>query len=93
MIEAELKARVSDPDRLRDRLRRLADEDLSLHRDTYYDRPDRELTIEGRELRVCVTETGGVQRLLVTYKEPPADQASGSKPEHETTVGDAASST
>jgi hypothetical protein len=41
VIEAELKARVSDPDRLRDRLRRPADEDLSLYRDTYYDRPGR----------------------------------------------------
>ncbi|MGD0937390.1 MAG: class IV adenylate cyclase [Streptosporangiaceae bacterium] len=90
MIEAELKARVSDPDTLRDHLRRLASEELSVYRDTYYDRTDRDLTTQGRELRVRVAETGGVQRVLLTYKEPPADEASGSKPEHETTVADPA---
>jgi len=51
LIEAELKARVSDPGALRERLRHLASEEISLYRDTYYDRPGRELTAEGRELR------------------------------------------
>jgi adenylate cyclase class 2 len=60
LIEAELKARVHDPGALRARLRRLASEELSLYRDTYYDRPGRELTAQGRELRVRVMETGGV---------------------------------
>ena len=90
MIEAELKARVRDPAALRDRLRRLASEEISLYRDTYYDRPGRDLTAEGRELRVRVMETGGVRRAVLTYKEPAADAASGSKPEHETKVADAA---
>ena len=44
MIEAELKARVHDPGALRDRLRRLASEEISLYQDTYYDRPGREPT-------------------------------------------------
>jgi adenylate cyclase class 2 len=35
-------------------------------------------------------ETGGVRRAVLTYKEPAADAASGSKPEHETKVADAA---
>lgn len=90
MIEAELKARVHDPAALRDRLRRLASEELSLYRDTYYDWPGRELTVQGRELRVRVMETSGVRRAILTYKEPAADAASGSKPEHETKVADAA---
>jgi adenylate cyclase class 2 len=90
VIEAELKARVSDLGALRGRLRRLANEEVSIYRDTYYDRPNRELTAQGRELRVRVVETSGVQRVILTYKEPPADEASGSKPEHETTVADAA---
>ena len=90
MIEAELKARVRDPAALRDRLRHLASEEISLYRDTYYDRPGRELTAQGRELRVRVMETGGVRRAVLTYKEPAADAASGSKPEHETKVADAA---
>jgi adenylate cyclase, class 2 len=90
LIEAELKARVRDPAALRDALRRLASEEISVYRDTYYDRPGRELTTQGRELRVRVMETSGVRRAVLTYKEPPADAASGSKPEHETKVADAA---
>lgn len=35
-------------------------------------------------------ETSGVRRAVLTYKEPVADTASGSKPEHETKVADAA---
>ena len=35
-------------------------------------------------------ETSGVRRAVLTYKEPTADAASGSKPEHETKVADAA---
>ena len=89
LIEAELKARVHDPAALRARLRRLADEEISLYLDTYYDRPGRELTAQGRELRVRVLETSGVRRAVLTYKEPAADAASGSKPEHETKVADA----
>jgi len=35
-------------------------------------------------------ETGGLPRTVLTYKEPATDVASGSKPEHETTIADAA---
>jgi adenylate cyclase class 2 len=88
VIEAELKARVRDPAALAGRLRRLASAETSLYRDTYYDRPGGELTTQGRELRVRVIETGSVRRAVLTYKEPPADAASGSKPEHETVIAD-----
>jgi adenylate cyclase class 2 len=89
VIEAELKARVREPEALRERLRRLADEESSTYRDTYYDRPGRSLTAEGRELRVRVIETGEMRRTVLTYKEPAVDTNSGSKPEHETKVADA----
>jgi adenylate cyclase class 2 len=89
LIEAELKARVTDPGAPRARLGRLAAGEASTYQDTYYDRPGRELTSQGRELRLRVIETGGVRRALVTYKDPPADAASGSKPEFETGVADA----
>jgi adenylate cyclase, class 2 len=89
MIEAELKARVRDPDALRNRLRSLAAEEVSVYHDTYYDTPDRSLTGSGRELRVRVIETGGERRAVLTYKEPAVDVATGSKPEHETVIGDA----
>jgi len=90
LIEAELKARVTDPGALREHLQHLASEEISVYRDTYYDRPGQELTMEGRELRVRSMETGSVRRAVLTYKEPAADSATGSKPEHETKVADAA---
>jgi adenylate cyclase, class 2 len=89
VIEAELKARVRDADALREELRRRADEEISVYRDTYYDLPDGTLTADGRELRVRIVETAGVRRAILTYKEPAVDSVSGSKPEHETKVADA----
>jgi adenylate cyclase, class 2 len=86
MIEAELKARVTDPEALRARLGPLAAGETSTYWDTYYDTPGKDLTASGRELRVRVIEAGGTRRTLLTYKEPTADAVSQSKPEHETTV-------
>lgn len=88
-VEAELKARVRDPDRVRDRLRDRADERVEVYQDTYYDRPDRTLDAQGRELRVRLIESQSGTRALVTYKGAPVDAGSGSKPEYETEVADA----
>jgi adenylate cyclase class 2 len=55
-------------------------------RDTYYDWPDRKLTLSGRELRLRLIEAEGLRQALLTYKEPAIESASGSKPEHETKV-------
>ena len=76
MIEAELKAYVRDPERLRKLLLSRADEQVSVYRDTYYDWPDRCFTIQDRELRLRVIESSGTTRCLLTYKGPPADQVS-----------------
>lgn len=86
MIEAELKARIRDPMALYEQLRRLAAGEQSVYRDTYYDRPGRDLTGSGRELRLRTVETDGRLTSLLTYKEPAVDAASGSKPEYETEV-------
>ncbi|WP_150241397.1 class IV adenylate cyclase [Nocardiopsis quinghaiensis] len=84
MIEAELKARVAKPERMMELLRGRAEEVIAVYRDTYYDLPDGSLTSQSRELRVRVIERGGDQKVVFTYKAPPVDEASGSKPEHET---------
>jgi adenylate cyclase class 2 len=89
VIEAELKARVADPAGLSASLGRLARGEPSTYRDVYYDAPDGSLSASGRELRVRVVETGAHSRTVLTYKEPPADIASQSKPEHETVVASA----
>lgn len=89
MIEAELKARVTDPEGLSAALGRLARGEPSTYRDVYYETPGEGLTASGRELRVRVIEAGGTSRTLLTYKEPPADEASQSKPEYETVVANA----
>jgi adenylate cyclase class 2 len=89
IIEAELKARVTDPQALRARLEQLAAGEVSTYRDTYYDTPGKDLTADGRELRVRVIEVGRTRRALLTYKEPPVDAVSQSKPEYETAVDSA----
>ncbi len=89
-IEAELKARVHDPDRVRELLRQRASEQRSVYSDVYFDTPDRTLTRAGQELRVREVHTeGATAQVLLTYKGAPVHAASGSKPETETTVGDA----
>ncbi len=47
MIEAELKARVTDPEQVYQRLAARAAERRSVYHDTYFDRPDRSLTTAG----------------------------------------------
>jgi adenylate cyclase, class 2 len=89
VIEAELKATVSDPGALSRALGRLALGEPSTYRDVYYDDPAGTLTASGRELRVRVVETAATGRTILTYKEPAADEASQSKPEHETTAASA----
>jgi adenylate cyclase, class 2 len=89
-IEAELKALVRDPERLHAALSRRVAGERSIYSDRYFDYPDRGWTRQGNELRVrTVTDELGRTRALVTFKEPAVDEASGSKPEHETVVEDA----
>jgi adenylate cyclase class 2 len=89
VIEAEVKARVRDPDRVRALLRLHAAERLSRYYDTYFDRPGRPLTQAGRELRLRVVDEGGHRRSLLTCKAPAVDEQTGSKPETEIEVSDA----
>ncbi|MFC4118443.1 class IV adenylate cyclase [Nonomuraea zeae] len=84
-IEAELKAVVRDPARVRAALRERADEQLNVYRDVYYDTPDRRHSRDGREIRLRVVDG---TRSLLTYKDPVVDRDSGSKPEYETAVAD-----
>ena len=89
-VEAELKALARNPERVHAALSRRAVGERSIYSDRYFDYPDRGWTRQGNELRVrTVTDDLGQTRALVTFKEPAVDEASGSKPEHETTVEDA----
>ncbi|GGZ99415.1 hypothetical protein GCM10010371_68560 [Streptomyces subrutilus] len=90
MIEAELKARVQDPEGLARRLDGLAEGRAEVYRDTYYDTADKALDGRDAELRVRTVEgADGSSRTVLTYKSAAVDEASGSKPEHETEVVDA----
>lgn len=62
IIEAELKARVRNPERVRELLQRRAREEVSTYSDTYFDTAGRELTRDGRELRVRVVDHGDLHR-------------------------------
>lgn len=83
MIEAELKARLRNPNAVRTRLDSLATGEVETYRDMYFD------VAGGRELRVREIESVSGVRCLLTYKEP-STHASGSKPEYETSMGSAA---
>jgi adenylate cyclase, class 2 len=87
MIEAEVKAYVRHPERLRQLLLDRAEERVSVYRDTYYDWSDHSFTIQEREVRLRVVEENETTRCLLTYKGPPVDEVSQSKPEYETLVG------
>jgi len=87
-VEAELTAVVRDPERVRAKLAERAKTETIVYADTHYDRPDHSMDRDGYELRVRTITTGDNRRFVLTYKEPPVDEASRSKPEHETTVAD-----
>ncbi|MGI5128109.1 class IV adenylate cyclase [Pseudonocardia sp. CA-107938] len=89
-IEAELKARLRDPDHVRAELARRAAEEVAVYSDTYFDSPDGTFTGADRELRVREVRTDAGVRSFLTYKGAAVDEASGSKPEAETQVADAA---
>lgn len=89
MIEAELKARVHDPEAVVRLLDEQAPARVEIYQDTYYDTRGHALGAAGRELRIRTVEGPGGARTLLTFKDAVVDEASGSSPEHETLVADA----
>lgn len=88
MIEAELKAVVHSPEAVMRQLDERAAARVEVYRDTYYDRPDGLPAMTGQELRVRTVHGADSTRTMLTYKGTVVDEASGSKPEHETVVAD-----
>ncbi|MEU1016059.1 class IV adenylate cyclase [Streptomyces sp. NPDC005898] len=89
MIEAELKARVQEPEQVMAQLDERARARSEVYQDTYYDRPVGSLAAADEELRVRTIHGEGSTRTVLTFKGAVVDPASGSKPEHETAVDDA----
>ncbi|WP_457031761.1 class IV adenylate cyclase [Kitasatospora sp. P5_F3] len=89
-IEAELKARVHDPESVMALLEQTYGPGRAeVYRDTYYDTPGGGLDQGDRELRIRTVHSSDDTRTVLTYKGARVDAASGSKPEHETRVEDA----
>lgn len=88
MIEAELKARVQSPEAVMRQLDERATARVEIYQDSYYDRPDGALEKSGEELRVRTVHGADGTRTVLTFKGAAVDEASGSKPEHETRVED-----
>lgn len=86
MIEAELKARVDNPEYVMEQLARRAEARVEVYRDTYYDDPSGTLDAGDQELRVRTIHGPDSTRSVLTYKSARVDAESGSKPEHETHV-------
>jgi adenylate cyclase, class 2 len=90
LIEVELKARVDDVDHVRAELEHMAPGVDETYHDTYYDLPDETLTTLDQELRVRTVINNAGSRSLLTFKTAPVEEASGSRPEHETEIEDPA---
>ncbi|MFI6527395.1 class IV adenylate cyclase [Streptomyces uncialis] len=90
MIEAELKARVHTPEAVTQALDDRADARVEVYKDSYYDQPDGELSRAGKELRVRTVHGAHGAHTFLTFKGASVDETSGSKPEYETRVEDAA---
>lgn len=88
VIEAELKARLVNPEQVRRRLDELAPGAVEEYRDTYFDTPTGDLERDGRELRIRTILGQDGPRHVVTRKGAPVDEVSGSKPEREEEVPD-----
>ncbi len=89
MIEAELKARVHAPQAVMRLLEDRAQARVEVYQDTYYDRPDGSLDKTDQELRIRTVHGPDHTHTVLTFKAGAVDEASGSKPEHETLVTDA----
>ncbi|MFI5754299.1 class IV adenylate cyclase [Streptomyces sp. NPDC051569] len=89
MIEAELKARVREPEAVMRALESLAGARVEVYQDTYYDRPHGDLHARDQELRVRTVNGQDDTRTVLTFKDAKVDEESGSKPEYETGVEDA----
>jgi adenylate cyclase class 2 len=90
VIEAEYKARLMEPDTVRARLRERTEPQLVTYEDTYFDDDKRTLSSSDQELRIRTITGRNSKRHVLTFKDTAVDQATGSKPEHETTVSDRA---
>lgn len=86
-IEAEIKARVGDPERVRAVLAGWATPETATYSDAYFDR-DGQFTGGDRELRVRRIATDSASTTLLTYKGAAVDAESGSKTELETGAAD-----
>ena len=87
-IEAELKARVTDPATVLRALAAMAPGTSAIYRDQYFDSADGSFTASGRELRIRTVDSAEAVRHILTFKAPAVDAESGSKPEYETVVAD-----
>ncbi|PBC84680.1 adenylate cyclase, class 2 [Streptomyces sp. 2224.1] len=86
MIEAEVKARVHDPEYVMGQLERMTEGQVEVYQDTYYDDRSGSLDARDQELRVRTIHGPTSTRSVLTYKGTRIDPESGSKPEHETPV-------
>ena len=88
VIEAELKARVTDPETVLRALAAISPGTSAIYRDQYFDSADGSFTASGRELRIRTVDSSEAVRHILTFKAPAVDAESGSKPEYETLVAD-----
>ncbi|MDY0191055.1 MAG: class IV adenylate cyclase [Desulfuromonas sp.] len=83
MYEVELKATVTDVNNLLCKLNEFsATAEIKTYEDTYFNN-EQNLLAQDKELRLRLIEHRGAKTVLLTYKDPPFDALSRSKPEIE----------
>lgn len=81
-----MKARLRDPENVVRRLEEHGTSRDDVYEDRYYDTLSADLAREDRELRLRTIHGQNGTESILTYKDARLDEASGSKPEHETGV-------
>lgn len=81
MYEVELKARIDNADRLRSSLAGIAGDPESAHYEDIYWNSAQDFVAQGKELRLRVIKRKHTETVELTYKDPPFDVTSQSKPE------------
>jgi adenylate cyclase class IV len=64
-IEAEVKARLRDPDHVRAEPARRASEEVAVYSDTYFDSPDGSFTSAGREMLATVVRLSEIDGTFI----------------------------
>lgn len=88
VYEVELKARIKDIENLQSKLNVLSTStEVAIYEETYFNN-EHNLVAQEKELRLRLIHKNATKSVALTYKDPPFDSTSKSKPEIEVSISD-----